>query len=173
MGFNSEDLDKKTSEYLSTDHDDQLAKQVDGKLNLRNGGGGYDNVKSSRNSSVSVFDHHHDQSSQSGKPRLKSINDDNVNDTFNDIARSMSPVNLNFDSDVDNLVSELLMLGKYEQVVDILIQENRFTDAILIANFFDKNLYVKAQQSYFRHFTKNKFANVRVFSSMLTQQTIK
>jgi hypothetical protein len=87
-------------------------------------------------------------------------NDDD--DTFSDIARSLSPVNLSFDSDVDSLTSELLILGHYEKVVDLLIQEGRFTDAILIANFFDKNLFVKTQQAYFRHNAKNKFSNVSI-----------
>lgn len=62
--------------------------------------------------------------------------------------------------DTENLITELLLLGRYETVVDLLIQENRFTDAILIANFFDKNLLAKTQQRYFRHFNKNKFSNV-------------
>lgn len=62
--------------------------------------------------------------------------------------------------DIDNMITELLLLGRYENVVDLCIQEERFTDAILIGNFFDKNLYKKAQQAYFRHQNKNKFSNV-------------
>ena len=98
----------------------------------------------------------------SNKPRIKSTSQANEDDdTFNDIARSMSPVTLSFENDIDRLTSELLVLGQYEKVVDLLIQETRFTDAILIANFFDKNLFAKTQQAYFRHNSKNKFSNVR------------
>ena len=90
----------------------------------------------------------------------QTVQDDANDDAFNDIARSISPVNLHFSNDTENLITELLLLGKYETVVDLLIQEERFTEAILIANFFDKNLLVKTQQRYFRHFNKNKFSNV-------------
>lgn len=36
-------------------------------------------------------------------------------------------------------------------------------DAALIGNFFDKNLFLKAQRAYFRHQNKNKFSNVIIF----------
>lgn len=62
--------------------------------------------------------------------------------------------------DIDNLIAELLLLGRYDSVVDLCIQEERFTDAILIANFFDRNLLPKAQRAYFRHQNKNKLSNV-------------
>lgn len=62
--------------------------------------------------------------------------------------------------DIDNLITELLLIGRYENVVDLCIQEERFTDAILIGNFFDRNLLEKAQRAYFRHQNKNKFSNV-------------
>lgn len=90
------------------------------------------------------------------------LNEENNADenAFDDIARSVSPVNLNFSDSTENLITELLLLGKYENVVDILVQEERFTEAILISNYFDKNLFQKTQQRYFRHFYKNKFSNV-------------
>lgn len=81
---------------------------------------------------------------------------------FDDIARSVSPVNLHFNNQTENLVTELLLLGKYENVVDILVEEERFTEAIIISNFFDQNLFQKTQQRYFRHYYKNKFSNVTV-----------
>ena len=156
LGFNNESLEKRTSEFLNTnDHD--LSSQVDSKLHL-NG-----------NSSVFDSDHAHHGSSTSTttttntttKSRLKSLSQTNDDDdTFSDIARSLSPVNLSFDSESESLISELLVLGQYEKVVDLLVQEQRFTDAILIANFFDKNLFVKTQQAYFRHHAKNKFSNL-------------
>jgi protein transport protein SEC31 len=74
-------------------------------------------------------------------------------DKFDDITRALSPINLSFKNDVENLISQLLLLGKYENAVDLCIQEHKYTDAILIANFFDKNLLVKAQKLYFK---KNK-----------------
>jgi hypothetical protein len=44
--------------------------------------------------------------------------------------------------------------------VDICVQENRFTDALLIANFFDQKLFIKVQQNYFKS-NPNKFSSVR------------
>jgi hypothetical protein len=144
LGFDEESLDAKTNEFLNSSLNDEHESSQDilnSNLNL-NGG------------SFSVH--------QQNKIRTKSAIQANDNDdTFNDIARSLSPVNLRFDKDVENLISELLVLGQYEKVVDLLIQENRFTDAILIANFFDKNLLAKTQQIYFRQNSKNKFLNVR------------
>lgn len=69
--------------------------------------------------------------------------------------------------DIDNLITELLLIGRYENVVDLCIQEERFTDAILIGNFFDRNLLEKAQRAYFRHQNKNKFSNVMHIWSLL------
>lgn len=98
----------------------------------------------------------------SDNANLFGLNEDNNADenTFDDIARSASPVNLHFSDHTENLITELLLLGKYENVVDILVEEERFTEAILISNFFDQNLFQKTQQRYFRHFYKNKFSNV-------------
>ena len=61
--------------------------------------------------------------------------------------------------DSDNLISELLLLGRFESAVDICVQENRFTDALLIANFFDQKLFLKVQQNYFTK-NANKFSSV-------------
>jgi protein transport protein SEC31 len=55
----------------------------------------------------------------------------------------------------------LLLLGRYDIAVELCVQEDRFTEAILIANFFDKNLLQKTQQRYFRKH-KNKFSNVNI-----------
>jgi protein transport protein SEC31 len=161
LGFNHEVLERRRSEYVSNPHpshseQSELANHVSSRLSL--------------NGSSSVFDHHGDQHTTNGgtKQRLKSLSQANdEEDTFSDIARSMSPVNLSFENDIDSLTSELLILGQYEKVVDLLIKEHRFTDAILIANFFDKNLYAKAQQAYFRHNAKNKFSNVNRKVSIL------
>jgi hypothetical protein len=160
LGFNQEVLERRRSEYVSSSHpghldQSELANHVNSRLSLNGSSLVFDQHHGGSN------DHNHVSTNGSSKPRLKSVsqaNDDE--DTFSDIARSMSPVNLSFENDIDSLTSELLILGQYEKVVDLLIQENRFTDAILIANFFDKNLFAKTQQAYFRHNAKNKFSNV-------------
>jgi hypothetical protein len=57
------------------------------------------------------------------------------------------------------LIAESLVLGRYETVVNLCIQENRYTDAILVASFFDKDLFAKTQQLYFQN-NKTKFTKV-------------
>lgn len=171
LGFNSETLNEKLKgvlKELHADKVDQVSKELaNSSLNL-NG----------RLPSSSVFDNLAQPNAASGSDNIQ----DDTDDTFNDIARSMSPVNLSFKDgllfcyslvfyylymlsprffvDIDNLITELLLIGRYENVVDLCIQEERFTDAILIGNFFDRNLLEKAQKAYFRHQNKNKFSNV-------------
>ena len=74
-------------------------------------------------------------------------------------ARTASPFDLNFDSDIDKVISELLILGKYKEVVDLCIQENRYTEAILVASFFDQELFIKTQKLYFQN-NQTKFSKV-------------
>ena len=54
-----------------------------------------------------------------------------------------------FDNDIENTICEGLLLGQYETVVDLCVKENRYIDALLIANNFDSNLVGKIQKSYF------------------------
>jgi protein transport protein SEC31 len=78
-------------------------------------------------------------------------------DAFSQLGRSLSPVNFRFDNQIENTICEGLLLGQYESVIDLCIKENRFIDALLIANTFDANLINKIQTSYFnRHDKTNK-----------------
>ena len=68
--------------------------------------------------------------------------------------------------DTENLISKLLLLGKYDIAVEMCIQEDRYTEAVLIANYFDKDLLAKTQMRFFKNH-KNKFTNVKNFSIIL------
>ena len=82
-------------------------------------------------------------------------------DEFAQIARSFSPLELDAgDDSVEAVISDNLLLGRYHTVVDLCIQQNRFTDAILVASFFDKDLLAKVQKTYFNK-NKNKFTKVK------------
>jgi hypothetical protein len=64
-----------------------------------------------------------------------------------------------FSKEVDNLASRLLLTGRYEQAVEVCIKQGRYTEAILIANLFDKQLLAKTQQIYFKN-NMNDFSKV-------------
>lgn len=67
------------------------------------------------------------------------------------------------------MISKLLLLGKYEIAVEMCIQEDRFTEAVLIANCFDKDLLAKTQKRFFKNH-KNKFTNVIFLFILCTNQ---
>ena len=78
-------------------------------------------------------------------------NNNNTNtgsDQFEAIARAMSPVQLSFANQVESVAGELLLLGHYEQAVEVCMRESRYADAILIAHFFDQALLMRVQQRY-------------------------
>lgn len=52
-----------------------------------------------------------------------------------------------------------MILGDYQKVVDLCIKEDRWTDAVLIANYFDKDLLIKTQKLYFQN-NQNKLSKV-------------
>jgi protein transport protein SEC31 len=144
LGFSNENLDQRIKKLIHETNDDDendptktnntnghLETQFDQSLNLNGSVGA--------NAFFNTLNHAPTEKQQS--------------DNFDDITRALSPINLSFKNDVDNLISQLLLLGKYDKAVDLCIQEHKYTDAILIANFFDKNLLVKAQKLYFK---KNK-----------------
>ncbi|CAF0785032.1 unnamed protein product [Brachionus calyciflorus] len=146
LGFNLETLDIEVKKILKDHHQHHNPQINNLQANLADS---FNQINLNGNSTP-------EHASLFGQTEQNDANDD----AFNDIARSISPVNLNFNDQTENLITELLLLGKYETVVDLLVQEERFTEAILIANFFDKNLLLKTQQRYFRHFNKNKFSNL-------------
>jgi len=70
-------------------------------------------------------------------------------------------LDLSFKNETDTLLSESLALGNVDAVVDLCIKENRYTEAILIANCFDnKQLLAKVQSHFFAHNKENKFAQL-------------
>lgn len=89
MGFNTETLDNKLKQVLKEIHADRLdsvSKALNSSLNL--------NGNSGMQPSSNVFDHIQQNAGSGGSDNIQ----DDVDDTFNDIARSMSPVNLSFNS---------------------------------------------------------------------------
>jgi protein transport protein SEC31 len=52
-----------------------------------------------------------------------------------------------------------MILGNYQQAVELCIKEDRWTDAILIANCFDQVLLAKTQNLYFKK-NQNKLSHV-------------
>ena len=82
--------------------------------------------------------------------------DDNQS-VFDEISKTKSPIDFNFENDTDNLLSQQLMLGNYDQVVDVCMKENRFAEAVLVASFFDHELLIKVQKTYFKNNRQNKF----------------
>ena len=140
LGFDDENVEAKIERVLSkeekTEHasTEPLNSQLNESLNL------YD-------SSSSAFDHI-DLNQKSSDV-----------DEFAQIARSFSPIDLKFESEIEATISDSLLLGRYKTVVDLCIQENRFTDAILVASFFDKDLFAQVQKLYLDK-NKNKFTKV-------------
>ena len=137
LGFDKENIQSKLNKVLveNTDKEPILNNDLNSDLSS------FNNVENA----ASVFDQ-------------ISLND-KADQSDEKPARTASPFDLNFDSDIDKVISELLILGKYQAVVDLCIQENRYTEAILVASFFDQELFIKTQKLYFEK-NQTKFSKV-------------
>lgn len=61
---------------------------------------------------------------------------------------------------MENLLGESLLLGNVGALIDLCIKEKRFAEAILLASAFDdKDLFLKAQNSFFQN-NESKFSKV-------------
>ena len=82
---------------------------------------------------------------------FQSLNGSMVDEKSSEAARPQSPINLCFQSDAENLMSQSLLLGYYDLAVELCISENRYSDAILIASYGGAELFKTTQQRYFKN----------------------
>lgn len=60
-----------------------------------------------------------------------------------------SSINFNFFKEIETLLSRCIMLGQFETAVDLCLSEQRYTDALLLAQLGGQELLYKTQKRYF------------------------
>ncbi|NXU55385.1 SC31A protein, partial [Turnix velox] len=66
-----------------------------------------------------------------------------------DLGRAKTTFNISVSGDVDGLITQALLMGNFENAVDLCLHDNRMADAIILAIAGGQELFSKTQEKYF------------------------